>query len=96
MSAILLALMLAQEPTPKDTLLELPVMAMKKGQFAPHDGVLLSGDASISTAKRITGCEAQRDALIKSNVSVPIIVLLVVAGILVGGGAGYGVARLAK
>ncbi len=91
LSLVMISQVVLAEPPP-----DAPVMKLQKGQFAPYDGVLLTGDKSVETAKRIVSCETERNELKAGHVSTTMIVLLVVAGALVGGGVGYGAAKLVK
>jgi hypothetical protein len=70
---------------------------VRAGEQAPMSGILLPDVVAVEQAKRIRGCEAERDSL-KAAVSVPVglVVLGVVLGIAVGGAAGYAVASATR
>lgn len=95
MKTFLLVLLVSQaafaEP-PADA----PVMVIKKGQFAPYDGVISNELSAVGQARRIMKCEAERDELRKGGPNILTIVLIAVAGLVVGGATGYGVAKLVK
>ncbi len=95
MKALLVALLVSgvafAEP-PADA----PVLVVKKGQFAPFDGVLMADAKAVEQAKRVVACEAEREELRKGGTSKLAIALFIVGAVVVGAGAGYGVAKLAK
>ncbi len=89
---ILVALLAQAEVAPT---VDAPVTVVKRGQLVPTDGVLLSDIRAVEQAKRVIGCEAERDELRKLPSTV-VVVLLVVGALVVGGATGFGVAKLAK
>jgi len=73
-------------------------IVLDAGATAPVAGVLLPDAVAVAAAKRLKGCEAERDSLkaAPGPMHPAIIVGLVVLGVLAGGAAGYGVARAVK
>ena len=63
-------------------------VALKKGDVAPVDGLLLPDAAAIAAAKRLAAAEAERDELRKAPVVAPWAVVLI--GVLAAG-VGVGV-----
>lgn len=70
---------------------------IKTGEQAPTSGILLPDAVAVEQARRIRGCEAERDAL-KASAGIPVglMVLGVVLGVVVGGAAGYAVASATR
>lgn len=68
---------------------------LQAGDPAPMAGVLLPNDLAVVRAKELTRLRVENQALkdAPQGVSVPVVVLLVVAGVVAGGAAGFGVAR---
>jgi hypothetical protein len=69
MSALLVALLLAQSVAPVESTLPVDaptVVKLEAGQLAPFTGVLLTETQAILQAQRIVGAEAERDALRQS------------------------------
>ncbi len=92
MNGLILAALLAQAAVP-----DVPaVVVVKAGQIVPADGLWVSDAKAVEQAKRVVSCETERDELKKSGPSTAVVVLLIVASLVVGGAAGFGVAKLAK
>ena len=69
------------------------------GDAAPVSGVLLPDALAVRDGKELASCRAELPALRKSVAdapSVPVVVALVVAGVVLGGAAGAGVAYAVK
>lgn len=89
MIALALALVLSQTDTVLPVALDAPLaVEVKKGDVVPNDGVLLSTSNSITQAKRVAGCEAERDSLRATGPSVFSLVLIGIAGLAVGATVG--------
>jgi hypothetical protein len=67
------------------------VTHLRSGDMAPMDGCFLPEGHCIAQARRIAGCEAERDSLRADVLSSPSPVLMVVIGILAGAAAGVAV-----
>jgi hypothetical protein len=98
MKAILCALLmssaaLAQSPdAPVVDVLGASVR-LKAGEAAPFDGRLLSEDEQIRRAKRLAAAEGELAKAQESMlVSKPVLVAIIVGSLVVGVGAGFGVA----
>lgn len=91
--AVSLALVMALPAHAAD---DAPII-VRAGEQAPMSGILLSDAVAVQQAKRIKGCEAERDAL-KASAGIPVglVVLGVVLGVAVGGAAGYAVASATR
>lgn len=65
-------------------------LVLKSGSVVPVDGVLLTDTKAVDLAKRIKGCEAERDALRVKPAQVPwgVIVAVAAGGLVVGAAAG--------
>lgn len=93
-SLLALALLVALPVRAAD---DAPVI-LQAGTPAPVDGVLLPNAQAVAQAKRITSCEAERDALKAAPPPLhpAVVVALVVAGVVAGGAAGYGIATATR
>lgn len=68
-------------------------VVLQAGDPAPVGGVLLPNELAVRRAKELAGLRVE-NAELKAQppgISVPIVILLVVAGVVVGGAAGAGV-----
>ncbi len=83
MSALLVALLLAQDVPPSDR-----PLVIKAGMTVPWDGVLLSDAKTVETGRRVAACEASLAvAETKVMVSAPVVVGAAVAVAAVVAGA---------
>ena len=66
---------------------------MVAGDPAPVAGVLLPNDLAVRRARELTALRAENESLKKdAGAPVGLVVALIVAGVVLGGAAGYGVA----
>lgn len=76
-----------------ETQLARPPMQMKAGEVVPFDGLCMDDALTVQTGKRIASCEATLAKAEKSSlVSTPVLIALVAGALVVGLGAGYGIA----
>ncbi len=71
-------------------------VVLKSGQTVPFNGLLLSDEKAIEAAKRVAGCEAERDELRKSSVTPLVVVLFVASAFVLGGTLGYTIGKTVK
>lgn len=89
-----LALLLAAPAIAAD---DAPII-IQAGTPAPVGGLLLPDAVAVEQARRIRGCEAERDSLKAAPAPLPplAVVGLVVLGLVAGGAAGYGIATATR
>jgi len=91
--SLVLALLLASHAWAAD---DAPVV-MQPGDAAPVAGVLLPDALAVRRAKELTALRAENEQLKKdAGTPVPLVVGLVVLGVVLGGAAGYGIARAVR
>lgn len=90
MLSLVLCLSLANVARAAD---DAPVV-LQPGDPAPVAGVLLPNDLAVVRAKELTRLRVE-NASLKKDAGTPIglVVVLIVAGVVAGGAAGYGIAR---
>lgn len=96
MNAVILAALLAQAAATAPLPADAPVLVVKKGQFAPFDGILMSDLKAVEQAKRIRECEAGKESLSAGHPSTVAIVLIAAGVLVLGGVGGYAVGRATK
>lgn len=95
MNAILIALLVTTAPD-APLVVPRPAIAIVEGQPAPFSGYLMDEVKGLEQTRRIASCEGERDKLKDGHISALVVVLFVAGAFVLGGTAGFAIARAAK